>query len=67
MSWGERSCYWLYEPKKPCTPTIHTCNVRCKHYQSNGKEPDSTNTVVDFNKLFMEHLVSYKHKEIEKC
>ena len=39
MSWGERSCEHLsdcgYEP------TLHTCNVYCSHYESNGRRPNS--------------------------
>ena len=46
MSWGERSCKWLYPEEKTetkhCDPTIETCNVDCKLYESNGKSKDST-------------------------
>ena len=50
MSWGERSCYWLHEQKKPCNPTRSTCNVDCPLYQPNGKKPDSKSrkTLVDW-------------------
>jgi hypothetical protein len=39
MSWGERSC----ENYGTCTrkPTMLNCNVDCRYYHSNGKEPDS--------------------------
>ena len=40
MSWGERSCKHLFDDYI-CTPTMETCNVDCKHYESNGKKPDS--------------------------
>lgn len=41
MSWGERSCKWLYDENKPCEPEMLTCNVNCQYYESNGKDPDS--------------------------
>lgn len=43
MSWGERSCKWLFADDKPCRETIHikTCHVDCPMYKSNGNKPDS--------------------------
>ena len=41
MSWGERSCKWLYKDNK-CKPSPLTCNVDCKLYEWDGKtKPDS--------------------------
>ena len=42
MSWGERSCVFLYKEKIPCKPKLPTCNVSCPYYQWDGKtNPDS--------------------------
>jgi len=42
MSWGERSCKWLYLNTKKCNPTMMSCNVSCKDYTYDGKStPDS--------------------------
>jgi hypothetical protein len=40
MSWGERSCKWLYDENKPCKEDISMalCNVDCPMYESNGRE-----------------------------
>lgn len=40
MSWGERSCKYLYNSKeKPCKPEMDTCNVNCQYYEWDGKTP----------------------------
>ena len=42
MSWGERSCIYLYDPEKPCRPTLKGCNVNCHFYEWDKKTaPDS--------------------------
>ena len=33
MSWGERSCKWLYNQDKKCKPELKTCNVNCPQYE----------------------------------
>ena len=39
MSWGERSCKWLYRNDRKCNPTMMGCNVSCKQYTYDGKTP----------------------------
>ncbi len=42
MSWGERSCQYLYADSRPCKPSMLFCNVSCKDYTWDGKtQPDS--------------------------
>jgi hypothetical protein len=42
MSWGERSCVFLYSPTRSCSPELGTCNVNCSQYIHDGKTtPDS--------------------------
>ena len=54
MSWGERSCSGCPEGYKGCT--METCNVDCKHYKSNGRQPDSES--------FIDHFIPEKDKVI---
>lgn len=43
MSWGERSClYYNGDCPIPNECELGTCNVNCRKYASNGREPDSS-------------------------
>lgn len=51
MSWGERSCIYLYKVDKPCHPNMVGCNVNCLHYAFDGKtNPDSQKLNCDTGK-----------------
>lgn len=39
MSWGERSCKWLYRDDRACKPTMIACCVDCELYTYDGKTP----------------------------
>lgn len=53
MSWGERSCIYLYampEARK-CKPEINSCNVNCPLYKwDNETTPDSLTHVGQIRK-----------------
>jgi len=49
MSWGELSCKWLNIGDRPCEPTHHTCNKRCKHYEKKGvNDMDEAEKMAEF-------------------
>ena len=54
MSWGERSCMYIYKKasERPCTPSFQGCNVSCEFYTYDGKtSPDSVPNHVIENML----------------
>lgn len=56
MSWGERSCKYLYAQDKQCKPSLEHCNVNCALYEWDGiRQPDSLTYVEQIRKDIAEN------------
>jgi hypothetical protein len=60
MSWGERSCTYLFDLKKPCKPTLFCCNANCHFYEWD-------NTTVPDSKVIVSYPAVTSHRKCGKC